>query len=631
MCDFLILKCHRFLGASLLVLVLLFDNALATELGVSVDKSVSEADLKINFKGVDGELLENINRHVRLVARLKSPEPLLSAERRRLQNRVIDEVKAALEPYGYYHTLVTRELKTKPNTLVYQVELREPVLVNKVDVQLNEGAKLQPKFVEWLNLYPLSKGQTLRHPSYERAKKTLLSTALRLGYFDARFSQSELIINEVRTLADIVLTFDSGPRYVIGEIAFDWRSDKAVIKEIKTETDANNKGGIDRELLNTLIRIKPGEYFNADDLSQTQRALLATPYFVSVDVQAKDTDAQSTTVPINIALTLRKRKSYSVEAGLGTDTGVRGGLGYENRRINSKGHNLSLRLGGSQIRRSANVNYRIPLARKESDSLDFFASLAEESGDSRDFTSTRIGTQLSIEWRNSFLKYGLVASRERSFRQVEELASALANTLDGASPLIEEELNTELLMPSFSWQRTKSDDLTFPSKGWSAEVIIRGASENVGSDIDLFQAIISGNSLYPVANGRLKLRFKLATSLIDDPNDLPESLGFLAGGDDSIRGYAFESIGALRNGEISVAENLIIASIEYQHPIRKGLALAAFFDIGDAFDSDADLQKGTGLGLRWRLPFGALRLDVASALDLEGSPLRLHFGFGTDL
>jgi len=579
-------------------------------------KVVSEPYSKILFVGVEGELLENIKRNVRLVSRLNSKDALSNSERSRLQSRVLNEVKAALEPFGYYQVVVRRELSVDAKILVYQVELNQPVLLKTLDIELSDNAKQQAEFSDWLTLYPLTEGQILNQPKYESAKKSLLSQALRLGYYDARFSQSDIIINEQRTSADIVLKFVSGKRYTIGEIVFDWQFEQL--------SDDRAKRRIEDDLLNSLINIKSGEYVNTDDLNSTQRSLLAAPYFANVDVQAKDPDIETQTVVINIALTPRKPASYSVELGAGSDTGVRGGIGYENRQVNKRGHNLSLRLGGSQIRRSANANYRIPLPKKESGSLDFFASLEEENGDVRDFTNTTLGTQLSISAGSSFLQYRLVASRERS-------SNAVADEFDiDGSPLVEQQ-TTNLLLPSFSWQRSKKDDLYFPTKGWAGEFTVRGASQDLGSDIDLAQAIVEANALYPALNGRLKLRFMLAASAIDEADDLPESLGFLAGGDDSVRGYRFESIGALRNGEVSVAKNLVVGSVEYQHSIKNNFALASFFDVGDAFDSDLDLQRGLGVGVRWRLPFGALRLDVASALDLDGTPLRLHFGFGTDL
>lgn len=153
----------------------------------------------------------------------------------------------------------------------------------------------------------------------------------------------------------------------------------------------------------------------------------------------------------------------------------------------------------------------------------------------------------------------------------------------------------------------------------------------MASDIDLVQVILDTKRLVPFATGRVKFRLKIASSIIDEATKLPESLGFLAGGDDSIRGYKYESVGVNRNGDVTVAKNLLVGSIEYEHPIKNDISLAAFFDAGDAFDSNADYKKGVGVGLRWRLPFGSMRLDAASALDMEGKPIRLHFSFGTDL
>ena len=212
---------------------------------------------------------------------------------------------------------------------------------------------------------------------------------------------------------------------------------------------------------------------------------------------------------------------------------------------------------------------------------------------------------------------GVEASRERSSRINERL--------------LEVDRTTNLLVPSIGLARTKVDDVYFPSEGWSASITLRGASDALLSDIDLLQAKLDLKRLFPMGDGRLKLRLQMAGSVISEASELPESLGFLAGGDDSIRGYSFESIGVERNGETTVGKNLITMSAEYQHPIRDSLSLAVFVDAGDAFDSSADYKKGAGVGLRWRLPFGALRFDIASALDIDGDPFRLHFSFGTDL
>lgn len=566
---------------------------------------------EIRFVGVSGDVLVNIERHVRLVKRLreKKTNPLLEGERRRLESRVDNEIRQALEPFGYYNVDISIDERKSPKLIRYVITLNKAVTISELNIKLNDEALANPEFTSWVNRYPLRKGLTLNQAIYSDQKKALLSLAIGRGYFDATYLKSDIIIDEPKTSARINLHFDSGKRYAIGDIVIDWN--------IESISDEKNKRGVEQDIINALLEIKEGQFYTAEALSKTQRNLLATPYFSSVDVRAGERDPQSAKVPVKIVLTPGKRKAYNFAIGAGTDTGIRSSVGYENRRINKQGHNINARIGGSAIKRTAIVNYRIPLARSAKDSLNFFTSVDEEFGDTRRFQSFQIGSEWAFDWHESLLKLGLTASREKFVRRDNSLTDI--------------EQDTDLLMPSVSWERTKGDDLYFPSKGWSASILLRAASASLASDIDLAQAIFKGKILRPLSSGRLKLRFQLASSLIDQDVDLPESLGFLAGGDDSIRGYDFESIGVAKNGEVSVAKNLAIGSIEYEHPMKNGFALATFIDVGDAFDTSASYKKGAGVGLRWRLPFGALRLDAASALDLEGQPWRLHFSFGTDL
>jgi translocation and assembly module TamA len=592
----------------LLVLCLLASICLKSPLVKAQDTNQS-GRLDLSFTGVDGDVLANIQKHVRLFVRLQDPTPVSKGERRRLTRNIHNEIQGAIQPFGYYLASISLVPTDSPANLVYKIDLNEPVRIKKLSLSINGKPSQQLDFEEWLKNYSLKTGGTLEQAKYEQDKKALLSRALRLGYFDAKLSRSEIVINEARTEADILMAFTTGVRYSVSGVNISWASDAADGREAKRT--------IRQELLDSFITIKDGGTFDADALVKTQRSLLATPYFSSVSVQAGELSSASATLAVNVVLTLRKRHAYSAEVGIGTDTGIRGGLGYENRRINSYGHNLSGRLGGSEIKRAAIINYRIPRARSSRDSLNYFAALEEELGDTRRFESTKIGTELLRRWNGSLLKFGLTASRE-TFSRLSENA-------------LEIDQATDLLMPSVRWERTKADDPYFPTKGWSASATIRATSKRAGSDIDLGQIILDAKRLFPLGDGRLKLRFKLAGSVIDEAVELPESLGFLAGGDESVRGYRFESVGVNRNGETTVSKNLAVGSIEYEHPIKNEFAIAAFFDAGDAFDSNIDFKKGAGVGLRWRLPFGALRLDAASALDEDGNPLRIHFGFDTDL
>ena len=116
--------------------------------------------------------------------------------------------------------------------------------------------------------------------------------------------------------------------------------------------------------------------------------------------------------------------------------------------------------------------------------------------------------------------------------------------------------------------------------------------------------------------------------------DLPASLRFFAGGDNSVRGYAYKSLSPKdENGDAVGGRHLIAASLEYEHPVvGEDWWGAVFADAGNAFDTDQfQLKYAYGVGVRWYSPVGRLRVDLAFPSDTAEDSWRLHFGFGVDL
>ena len=111
--------------------------------------------------------------------------------------------------------------------------------------------------------------------------------------------------------------------------------------------------------------------------------------------------------------------------------------------------------------------------------------------------------------------------------------------------------------------------------------------------------------------------------------ELPSLYRFKAGGNQSVRGYAFESLD--NNGLGS--NNILTASAEAEYLFHESWSIAAFVDVGNAFNdwSSPKLKLGTGLGVRWYSVIGALRLDVAQGWALDGDPWRIHLSIGTNL
>jgi translocation and assembly module TamA len=108
---------------------------------------------------------------------------------------------------------------------------------------------------------------------------------------------------------------------------------------------------------------------------------------------------------------------------------------------------------------------------------------------------------------------------------------------------------------------------------------------------------------------------------------------FFAGGDNSIRGYQFRSLGPIdMDGDVIGGNRLLVGSVEYEHPVKPRWSVATFYDVGNAFrDSDFHAVAGAGIGARWQSPLGPIRLDLAKPLDGPDSGMRYHISFGPDL
>jgi translocation and assembly module TamA len=110
--------------------------------------------------------------------------------------------------------------------------------------------------------------------------------------------------------------------------------------------------------------------------------------------------------------------------------------------------------------------------------------------------------------------------------------------------------------------------------------------------------------------------------------DIPAALLFRTGGDTTVRGYAFESLGVRRGATVLPTRYYYATSIELTRWINDVLGIATFVDAGNAFDdrSDARAAVGFGIGARVRTPIGPFRLDVA--YGEQSRQVRMHFSVG---
>ncbi|HEY0634894.1 MAG TPA: autotransporter assembly complex family protein, partial [Gammaproteobacteria bacterium] len=551
----------------------------------------------VEIEGVPELLAENVR--AQLAIERERDHPLLDEYRiQRLHAQAPQEIGEALQPFGFYAPQIeaTLEKSGEGQWLArYVIDPGAPVVLTRVDVKVVGAGAQESYFVQWRDHYPLLPGAVLNHDIYEEAKRELLRIGRDKGYLKGQLVRHEVRVNVAQRSATIELLYETGPRYRYGAI----RTSTTLLEE---------------ELVQRYVSIRSGDYYDADRLLEMQRHLANSDYFQRADVIPAIEEANGDTVPVDIKLEMRKRTRYSIGAGYATDTGPRATLGMERRYVNDEGHRFTSDLTVSEVRNTFTSRYRIPLKKPATDSFDITARWEEETLDTSFSEKATAGVAQSrqlVYWQQTL---GLSYETER-YR--------IADTDE----------RTTLLIPSVRWQRLLADNRIFPNKGWRVALGVKGATEEVVSDISFVQADMRGKLILPLGGGRFITRADLGTSQVAEFQQLPVSQRFFAGGDFSVRGYAYNSLGPSdASGKVVGGKHLLVGGVEYDHYFGKRFGVAAFLDAGNAFDiSDYQIYKGAGAGVRWRFPFGVLRIDGAMALDDPGHDWRLHISLGPDL
>jgi len=578
---------HRMLFVGLLVMWSIA-GALAQETGT--------VRVTIEIGGLSSELEENVLAQLSLER--EREHPLLDEYRiQRLHRQAPDEIRDALQPFGFYSPVITSSLTQEDGVwrARYEIDPGEPVLIGNVQLSITGPGAPDTYFVQWQRNYPLRQGDILMQETYEEAKRQLLRLARDKGYLNAQLLSHTIQVDVDKRIANIEMHLETGPRFRYGEI----RTTSTLL---------------DDSLVQRYITIHSGDYYDADRLLEIQRHLADSDYFKRADVIPAIDEARDGYVPVDIKLEMRKRTRYSIGAGYATDTGPRGTLGMERRWLNDSGHRFSVDVIGSQVRTTVTARYRIPLEKPATDSFNITSSWEEETLDNsyrRTVTAGLSQTRQLSYWQQTL---GLSYQNEHY-----EIADTIGHST--------------LLIPSVRWQRLLADNRIIPTKGWRIALGIKGASEGVVSDTSFMQVDLRGKLIVPALGGRFITRVDAGGSIVPQFQALPISQRFFAGGDFSVRGYSYNSLGPVdASGEVVGGKYLLVGSGEYDHYFGKHFGVAAFYDAGNAFDfSHFNLYRGAGAGLRWRFPFGLLRIDGAKALDDSVDRWRLHISLGPDL
>ena len=636
----------RHAQAALLRLALLFALVAGCAGAVQADQ------LEVAVQGVGEPMLSDL-RSVVQAQNLSGGLRLTRRRQRQLSEQAERGAALALRPYGYYRARVETEwVAVNEDTwrMLVRVEAGPPLRVTESSVEVTGPGSDLAELQEWKRDWPLQAGQVLDQSVWEARKQAGLDLAETHGYLGATFTEHVIEVNLETNTAATRLVLDTGQRAVMGEVRY--------------EQNAVRPG-----ILELLPRFSAGQAYDAWLLEKFRLDLWRTGYFENVQViEERRMEEDPPQVNLLVRAESRTPNTYQGSLGWGTDTGIRAQVHWSRYLFSKRGDYFDVGMGWQEEfnQFSLRSSYRLP---RETRAREFWTTdalinrqrqdvLIRENDDVEEYIQLTSGNVTDYSVKAGRL---IIRDIDRGYQQIFETwygqyvyetvsfdVTDIARDLGYGDPdddLGRYDNTISALAFGINWDWPHVRGSGFETVGHHQRAWVLAANEAWGSNREFNQAYLS-SSWQRQFGDRWKLLLRGEVGYTDadyrevevEVNDqllqlsvteLPNLYRFKAGGSRSVRGYDFES---LSNNNIG-SNNMVTASAELEYLVRPRWSVAAFFDAGNAFNDwdDFELRKGAGVGVRWYSIAGAIRLDVAQGLDLEGEPWRLHFTIGTPL
>lgn len=551
----------------------------------------SEYTFTQQFTGIDGDALENVQDAFNNA--IKINQPITPAKIKTIYKNSEAIIKKALEPYGYFKSKFTSKLiyKDKHWHAIYNIIPGPQLTIENISLQVTGPGKNNPNIKKFIKKFPLKVGQPLLMEKYNNSKTALYNMAQEQGYLNAKLTKHIVQINLQSYSANIILVFNTGPRYYFGPISF-------------------SKNPYADKFLERFVPFHYGDPYSSKKILKLENNLGGSIYFHHVAVHPEHHKTKNHHVPLHVVLIPRKTQQYSFGVGFGTDTGLRGSVGWTWRHVTDTGNYFQAVVQASEIQNNFQARYVIPGENPVTDHYEINAGVVRNRTPVGDYQTYFVGgnyvSDIGYGWQRTLF---ISAQRERF------------NVF--TSNIVE----TQFIIPGISFQKIKANNRINTDNGYRINFKLL-AGQAINTNNQFIQAQLHGKYIKSLTkNSRILLRGDLGATLTSRLTKLPLSLRFFAGGTQSVRGFGFQGLGP--------GKYLIVGSTEYQHRIYKHLWGGIFYDVGNAFDNTPiKLKSAAGIGLIYRSPLGAIELTLAKPLDKTQSfkqGLRVQFVMGPDL
>lgn len=542
----------------------------------------AEVKSNLEIRGVTGKVSKNIEKRLHTLEQVK---PLNSFS----QEELNDHILKAIQPFGYFKARI--HTRVQANKISVFIQVGAPIHISSIKVELlGEGAR-NPQLLKTVKKIPLQVGDILLTESYNKAKQNIQNCAEHLGYLHGNFSTAQILIDEQQNLARITLIFDTGPLFYFGQVQFD-------------------PTNINPDLLHRYVPFRYEQAYSTEQVLKLNNDLTSSGYFSSVVVKPQVTDAQH--VPVIVHLQPVEKYTYSLGAGYGTDTGVRGRAALHVIPVNRKGHQFNAIAQGSFTQNALQAQYVVP---GENPVTDQYA-----------LTSNFSNLNYNAGYSNGLLLSLAQQHNTEGFKR----SLSLNGLFESFSYTLQPNSKQFMLYPKATFTFNKVENPLFSPSGYNLTLNGLAASQLVLSRINVAQFSADAKAAFMIKPMGLRLyghtlQGFTATSSI---NQLPLSLALLLGGADNLKAYSFNSIGP--------GKTITYAGFELQQEFRKNWYITGFVDAGSVYNpTPREMLYDAGGGLMWVSPIGPIKVGLAQPINnrwqRSASNPRIVISLGPDL
>ncbi len=531
------------------------------------------------------------------------PDTMLKNETERaiFLRRAEREIPELLSTEGYFSGKAEFRSVTEDGVLVLEVIPGKRTLVTEVNIEFRGDLALsetqrKERANQLRTAWPLPPGTPFRATAWDDAKADLLSEVSSRDYASARLAESSAQVDTVKAAASLHVVVDSGPRFLFGELQV---------------------SGLERYselLVSRYATFSHSQPYQRNLLLSFQTQLQNLPQFSSVivnldippELDRSDSGNDIVTAPIKVMLTEAKSRKLSLRIGYSSNNGVRKEVNYQSYNFLNKAWTLNSAVVFEQNRQSISAGIDTP-PNPLGYHLTWNGSAEKTQIQGLETRRDKLGVM------RSRLQFGIETGIGLNWQQEQRLPLGGIRETDQA------------LVLDWHWNRRTVDNPLFPMSGALTESLVGGASKAALSDQNFVRSYVRHQMWVPLGeHDVVLLRIEGGYTVSNSRLGIPQEYLFRVGGTQTVRGFAYQSLGFREGGAVVGGRVMATGSAEYVHWFGNWGA-ALFADAGGAADVAPELQMsmGYGIGARWRSPLGPLALDLARGKGQPGS--RVHF------